>query len=76
MNFRKMETMVVPGENDKKFKYSRPSPILLAGPQILSVAFISIIAVKIRDLVELIAKLTGFTGKIVWDTTKPDGLPR
>jgi GDP-L-fucose synthase len=27
-------------------------------------------------LVELIAKLTGFKGKIIWDTTKPDGQPR
>jgi len=26
--------------------------------------------------VELIAKLTDFEGKIVWDRTKPDGLPR
>lgn len=49
---------------------------ILAGPQILSVAFISIIRVKIRDLVELIAKLIGFKGKIVWDTSKPDGQPR
>jgi len=32
--------------------------------------------IKIKDLVELIAKLTGFKGKIVWDTTKPDGQPR
>ncbi len=24
----------------------------------------------------MIAKLTGFTGKIVWDTTKPNGQPR
>ena len=30
----------------------------------------------IRDLVELIAKLTGFIGKIVWDASKPDGQPR
>lgn len=32
--------------------------------------------VKIRDLVELIARLTGFVGEIVWDTSKPDGQPR
>jgi len=32
--------------------------------------------IKIRDLVELIAKLTGFDGKIIWDTSKPDGQPR
>jgi GDP-L-fucose synthase len=32
--------------------------------------------ISIRDLVELIAKLAGFTGRIVWDTSKPDGQPR
>ena len=30
----------------------------------------------IRDLVELIAEATGFTGEIRWDTSKPDGQPR
>ena len=32
--------------------------------------------IKIKDLVELIAKLTGFTGEIKWDASKPDGQPR
>jgi GDP-L-fucose synthase len=32
--------------------------------------------ISIKDLVELIAKLTGFTGKITWDTSQPDGQPR
>ena len=32
--------------------------------------------ISIRDLVGLITKLTGFNGKIVWDTSKPDGQPR
>ncbi len=32
--------------------------------------------ISIKDLVALIAKLTGFTGEIVWDKTKPDGQPR
>ena len=32
--------------------------------------------ISIKDLVELIAKLTGFAGKIVWDSSKPDGQPR
>ncbi len=32
--------------------------------------------ITIRDLVKLIASLTAFTGKIVWDKTKPDGQPR
>jgi GDP-L-fucose synthase len=32
--------------------------------------------ISIKDLVHLIAQETGFTGDIVWDTTKPDGQPR
>mgnify|MGYP001268535166 CR=1 FL=1 len=32
--------------------------------------------IKIKDLVELIVKLTGFKGAITWDHTKPDGQPR
>jgi GDP-L-fucose synthase len=32
--------------------------------------------ISIRDLVTLIAKLTSFKGRIVWDASKPDGQPR
>jgi GDP-L-fucose synthase len=32
--------------------------------------------IRIKDLVELIARLTGFQGRLVWDTTKPNGQPR
>lgn len=32
--------------------------------------------IRIRDLVELIARMTEFKGKIVWDTSKPNGQPR
>ncbi len=32
--------------------------------------------VTIRELTETVAIVTGFTGKIVWDATKPDGTPR
>jgi GDP-L-fucose synthase len=32
--------------------------------------------IKIRDLVNLIARLTGFRGEIAWDASKPDGQPR
>jgi GDP-L-fucose synthase len=47
-------------------KYDKPDPVNLgAGFEI-----------SIRDLVDLIAKLTGFNGKIVWDASKPDGQPR
>jgi GDP-L-fucose synthase len=30
---------------------------------------------RIRDLAETIARLTGFQGETVWDTTRPDGQP-
>jgi GDP-L-fucose synthase len=46
--------------------FSGPEPVNIgAGFEIL-----------IRDLVELIARLMGFTGQIIWDTSKPDGQPR
>ncbi len=32
--------------------------------------------ISIKDLVELIVKLTGFEGRVVWDKSKPDGQPR
>ena len=32
--------------------------------------------ISIKDLVNLITKLTGFKGKVIWDKTKPDGQPR
>lgn len=32
--------------------------------------------ISIKDLLETIARLTGFRGTIVWDTTKPNGQPR
>jgi GDP-L-fucose synthase len=32
--------------------------------------------ISIRELVELIARETGFTGTIRWDASKPDGQPR
>ena len=47
-------------------KYNKPDPVNIgAGFEI-----------KIKDLVKLIAELTGFDGEIKWDTTKPDGQPR
>jgi GDP-L-fucose synthase len=32
--------------------------------------------ISIKDLVEKIARLTGFEGDLVWDTSKPNGQPR
>jgi GDP-L-fucose synthase len=47
-------------------KYDKPQPVNLGvGKEI-----------TIKKLVDLIAQLTGFKGKIVWDTSKPDGQPR
>lgn len=30
----------------------------------------------IKELTELVAKVIGYDGKILWDTTKPNGTPR
>jgi len=47
-------------------KYDKAEPVNIgAGKEI-----------TIRELVELIADLTGYEGKIVWDKSKPDGQPR
>jgi GDP-L-fucose synthase len=47
-------------------RYDGPDPVNLgAGFEI-----------SIKDLVDLIAGLMGYDGKIVWDATKPDGQPR
>ena len=48
-------------------KYNSPDPINLgAGSEI-----------TIKTLTELVAQLSGYTGKILWDPTpKPDGQPR
>ena len=32
--------------------------------------------VTIKELTEVVAETVGYSGKIVWDTTKPDGTPR
>jgi GDP-L-fucose synthase len=32
--------------------------------------------VSIADLAQIVAKITGFTGEIVWDASRPDGTPR
>jgi len=46
--------------------YDGPEPVNLgAGKEI-----------SIRELAELVADVTGFAGRIEWDTTKPNGQPR
>lgn len=47
-------------------KYNEPEPVNIG----------SAMEITIKDLVELIVELSGFQGKIIWDTTKPDGQPR
>ncbi len=47
-------------------KYSKPDPVNLVSGQEIS----------IRDLLEQIRTLTGFSGSIGWDSSKPDGQPR
>jgi GDP-L-fucose synthase len=47
-------------------RYNKPEPVNLGSGR----------EITIRDLAELIAALCGFRGRIVWDTTKPDGQPR
>lgn len=32
--------------------------------------------ISIKDLARLIVRFTGFKGKVIWDTSKPDGQPR
>ncbi len=46
--------------------YEKPEPVNLGSGRELT----------IRDLVGLIARLTGFRGDVVWDPSKPDGQPR
>jgi GDP-L-fucose synthase len=47
-------------------KYDKPEPVNLGSGQEIS----------IRDLAEMIARLTGFTGTMRWDASKPNGQPR
>ena len=45
-----------------------------ATPPLVNIGFGS--DVTIRELAELVAKAAGFTGRITWDATKPDGTMR
>jgi GDP-L-fucose synthase len=47
-------------------KYNDPEPVNIGAG----------FEMPIRDLVQLIARLTGYEGKVVWDATKPNGQPR
>ena len=47
-------------------RYDEPDPVNLGTGREISM----------RDLAELVARETGFTGSIEWDTSKPNGQPR
>ena len=47
-------------------RYEKPEPVNLGSGQ----------EITIRDLVHLIARLSGFTGRVEWDSSQPDGQPR
>ena len=47
-------------------RYDKPDPVNLGAS----------FEISIRDLVALIAEITGFRGRITWDPTKPNGQPR
>ena len=47
-------------------RYDKPEPVNIGSSEEIS----------IRDLVHLIAELTGFKGELIFDSTKPDGQPR
>jgi GDP-L-fucose synthase len=47
-------------------RYDEPEPVNLGTG----------VETTIRDLAELIAELSGFTGEITWDTSMPNGQPR
>ena len=47
-------------------RYNKPAPVNLGTGK----------EITIKQLSNLISKLTGFDGQIVWETSKPDGQPR
>jgi len=47
-------------------RYDKPEPVNLGTG----------VEISIRELADLIARLTGFSGRIVWDRSRPDGQPR
>jgi len=47
-------------------KYNKSEPVNLG----------TNLEISIKDLAELIGRLCGFKGKIIWNTSKPDGQPR
>jgi GDP-L-fucose synthase len=52
--------------------------LLLAGERLESSEPINVgngVETRIRDLAEIIQRLTGYAGELIWDTSRPDGQP-
>ena len=69
------------GSPTREFLYVEDAAegIVLAGERYNSsepVNLGSAFEISIKDLVSTIARLTGFAGELVWDTSKPNGQPR
>ncbi len=47
-------------------RYNKPRPVNLGSGS----------EIKIKDLAEKISEFTGYSGELIWDTSKPDGQPR
>ena len=47
-----------------------------SGTTVRSRSILAPAEITIRELVSLIARLTGYRGRVTWDVTKPDGQPR
>jgi GDP-L-fucose synthase len=47
-------------------RYNKPDPVNIGSGH----------EITIRELAELLCKLTGFEGELIWDATQPDGQPR
>jgi GDP-L-fucose synthase len=47
-------------------RYNKPDPVNIGSAS----------EITIRELAELLRKLTGFEGELIWDATQPDGQPR
>ena len=47
-------------------RYNSPDPVNLGSGQ----------EIRVRDLASMIAEMTGFRGRIAWDSSQPDGQPR
>ena len=47
-------------------RYNKPDPVNIGSAH----------EITIQELAELLRKLTGFEGELIWDATQPDGQPR